>query len=104
MSQAELDKEIAEIREEFNVLVMLLEENQRQGQFLKKKPVKWPKLQRRLQKREVKGLMENFREAEEKMEDSICRLEQGEILGEEDNERSTEDRMNYWIVQNNQKI
>ena len=40
--------------------------------------------------------MENFREAEAKMEDSICRPEQGEILGEEDNERSGEDLMNYW--------
>ena len=31
MSQAEIDKEIVEIREEFDALVMLLEENQRQG-------------------------------------------------------------------------
>jgi len=51
MSQAKLDKEITKIREELDALVMLLEENQRKGWVLKKKPVKWPKLQRRLQQR-----------------------------------------------------
>ena len=40
--------------------------------------------------------MENLREAEAEMEDSICRPKYGEILGEEDNERSAEDLMNYW--------
>lgn len=49
MNQAKFDKEMAEIREELDVLVMLLEENQRQGWVLKRKPMKWRKLQRRLQ-------------------------------------------------------
>jgi len=40
--------------------------------------------------------MENLREAEAEMEVSICRPEQGEMLGEEDNERSAEDLMEYW--------
>lgn len=31
MSQADTDKEMAEIREELDVLIMLLEENQRKG-------------------------------------------------------------------------
>lgn len=48
MSQVEIDKEITEIRGELDVLVMLLEENQRLGWVLKKKSVKWPQLQRRL--------------------------------------------------------
>lgn len=30
------------------------------------------------------------------MEVSICRPEQGEMLGEEDNERSAEDFLDYW--------
>jgi len=42
MSQVEIDKEITEIRGELDVLVMLLEENQRLGWVLKKKSVKWP--------------------------------------------------------------
>ena len=40
--------------------------------------------------------MENLREAETEMEVSICRPEQGEMLGEEDNGRSAEDLMDYW--------
>ena len=35
---------------------------------------------------------EEFREVEV----SICRPKQGEMLGEEDNERSAEDLMDYW--------
>lgn len=73
ISQGEIDKEINEIREEFDVLVMLLEENQRQGWVLKRKPVKWPKLHRRLQQEQVKWLIENLKEAKAKMEVSICR-------------------------------
>lgn len=49
MSQEECDKEIAELKEQCNVLRMILEENQRQGWVLRKKVVKWHKLQRRLQ-------------------------------------------------------
>ena len=44
MSQEELDKEIAEIKEQLNVLRMILEENQRQGWVLRKKAVKWSML------------------------------------------------------------
>jgi len=39
MSQEEIDKEIAEIKEQLNVLRMILEENQRLGWVLRKKPV-----------------------------------------------------------------
>ena len=44
MSQEEIDREIAEMKEQLDVLIMLLEESQRQGWVLKKKPVKWHKL------------------------------------------------------------
>ena len=40
MSQGELDKEIVELKEQFNVLRMILEENQRQGWVLRKNAVK----------------------------------------------------------------
>ena len=49
MSQEERDKEIAELKEQLNVLRTILEENQRQGWALRKKAVKWSELQRRLQ-------------------------------------------------------
>ena len=48
MRQEEIDKEIVEMKEKLNVLMMILEESQRLGWFLKKKVVKWHKLQRRL--------------------------------------------------------
>lgn len=48
MIQAEIGKEIVQLKEHLNVLMMILEEFQRQGWILKKKPVKWHKLQRRL--------------------------------------------------------
>jgi len=44
MSQEERDKEIVEIREQFNKLNMMIEEDQRQGWVLRIKTVKWPKL------------------------------------------------------------
>jgi len=44
MSQAEIDKEMAEIRGQLDVLVMLLEYNQRQGWVLKRKPLRWHKM------------------------------------------------------------
>ena len=81
MSQEELDKEIVEMKEQLNVL---LEENKRLGWVLKKKLVKWYKLQRRLQQKQVKWLMEKLREAKLEMEVSICEPEQGEVLGEEE--------------------
>ena len=87
MSQEEVDKELAEIRKEFDVLTMLIKENQRVGWTMKKK-VKWQRLQ---QKREqqvniqlekelikleqtlnVQLRCEELREAELKMEVSIC--------------------------------
>ena len=39
MSQEEIDKEMAEIKEQLNVLRMILEENQRLGWVLRKNPV-----------------------------------------------------------------
>ena len=49
MSQEEIDKEIAKLKEQLDALRRILEESQRQGWVLKKKLVKWHKLQRRLQ-------------------------------------------------------
>ena len=49
MIQEELDKEIAEIKEQLDGLRRILEESQRQGWVLRKRVVKWHKLQRRLQ-------------------------------------------------------
>ena len=75
MSQAEIDKEMAEIRGQLEVLVMLLEENQRQGWVLKRKPVrrhKLYKLQRRLQEKSSQQV--NMQLAEE-----LMKLEQ--VLG-----------------------
>lgn len=74
-SKEELDKEITELKEQLDVLMMLLEENQRQVWVLRKKIVKWPKLQRRLQQRKVKWLVEKLREVELEMEFSICEVE-----------------------------
>jgi len=59
MSQEEIDKEIVEMKEQLNVLRMILEENQRLGWVLKKKPVKWSKLQRRLQQKKKSGCWKN---------------------------------------------
>ena len=44
MSQEEINKDIAEMKEQLNVLMMILEESQRLGWVLKKKPVEWHKL------------------------------------------------------------
>ena len=49
-----------------------------------KNPVKWHKLQRRLQHRQVKNLVEELKEAELEMEVSICEAEQGEVLNEDE--------------------
>jgi len=115
MSQEELDKEIAEMKEQLNVLMMILEENQRLGWVLRKNPVMWHKLQRRLQEKKtqqvnmqlaeelmkleqvlgVKLRSKELRESELEMEVSICELEQGEVLGEE--EGIIDDFLNCWI-------
>ena len=86
MSQEEIDKEIAEIKEQLNVLRMILEESHRLGWVLRKKLVKWHKLQWRLQQRQVRWLMEELKEAKLEMEQSICEPEQGEILWESEDE------------------
>jgi len=77
MSQEEIDKEIAELKEQIDALRRILEESQRLGWVLRKKPVKWHKLQRRLQHRQVRWLMEGLKEAEleMKMEMSIYEAE-----------------------------
>jgi len=78
--------------------------NQTHGWTMRKK-VKWQKLHTKrenqvniqlmeeLRKLEKMLSCEELREAELKMDVSICGPEQGEILGEEINE---EDLMNYW--------
>lgn len=84
MSQEEIDKEIIDTKEKLNILMMILDEIQRLGWVLKKKPVKWHNLQRRLWQRQVKSLVEELREAELEMEVSICEIEQGEVLAEDE--------------------
>ena len=49
MSQEEIGKEIAGLKEQLDALRRILEEIQRLGWVLRKKPVKWHKLYRRLQ-------------------------------------------------------
>lgn len=104
ISKEELDKEIAELKEQLDVLRMLLEENQRKGWVLRKKAVKWHKSQRRLQQRQVKLLVEKLREAELEMKVSICEEEQGEVLGEDEDWRSTKDLMNYCTNSRQQEV
>ena len=72
MSQEEIDQEVVELKEQLNALRRMLEERQRLCWVLRKKPVKWHKLQRRLQQRQVRWLMEKLKEAELEMEESIC--------------------------------
>ena len=74
MSQEKIDKEIAELKEQLDALRRILEESQRLGWVLRKKPVKCHKLQRRLQQRHIRWLREKLKEAEleMKMEVSIC--------------------------------
>ena len=50
----------------------MLEESQRQGWVLRKKPVEWHEMQRRLQQNQVKWLMEKLKEVELEMEEFIC--------------------------------
>ena len=102
MSQEKIDKEIAELKEQFDTLRRILEESHRLGWALRKKPVKWHEMQRRIQQNQVKWLMEKLKEVKLEMEESICEPEQGEILGEtedytKDKEwRSSEDLMDCW--------
>lgn len=46
--------------------------------------MKWHKLQRKIQHRQVRWLMGKLREAELETEVFICEPEQGEVLGEEE--------------------
>ena len=60
----------------------MLEESQRLGWVLRKKPIEWHEMQRRLQRNKVKWLKGKLKEFELEMEESICEPEKGEILGE----------------------
>jgi len=64
MSQEEIDKEVTELKEKLDALRRMLEESQRLGWVLRKKPVEWYKIQRRLQQKQVKWLMEKLKEVE----------------------------------------
>jgi len=54
MSQEEIDKEVVELKEQLNALRRMLEESQRLGWVLRKKPVEWYEMQRRMQQKKVK--------------------------------------------------
>ena len=91
LTDEEYDKELAEIREQFNKLKMMIEENQRYG-WTRKNKVKWQRLQQKREQQVNMQLAENMRkleqrmnmqlecaeliEAELKMEVSICEVEQ----------------------------
>ena len=110
MNDEEYNKELAKIREQFNKLKMMIEENQRYGWIMKKK-VKWQRLQQKREQqmnmqlveelRKLEQVMsvqlgcEELREAELKMEISICEAKKGEIPSEAEDWRSVKDLMNY---------
>lgn len=86
MSQEEIDQEIAELKEQLKALRIILEESQRLGWVLRKKAVEWHEMQRRLQQKQLRWLMEKLKEVELEMEESICEPEQGEIMRISENE------------------
>ena len=108
MSQEEFDREKAEIGFQIGILRKMLQKSV----WTMRKRVKWPRLrdwrnqQVKLEiveeLRKIEQILsaqeesEELREAEVELEVSICRPEQGEMLGEEDKERSAEDLMDYW--------
>ena len=63
LADAEYDKELAEIKEQFNKLKLMIEESQRVGWLMKKK-VKWQPLHLRLRQKEISLLKEELRAAE----------------------------------------
>ena len=107
LTDEDYEREKAEITVHLELLMELLQKNvkdQTHGWTMRKK-VKWQRLHAKREKQvniqlieELRKLEQMFgceelREAELKMDVSICGPEQGEILGEEINE---EDLMNYW--------
>ena len=107
MSQEEFDREKAEIDFQIGILMKMLQKSF----WTMRKRVKWPRLRERRNQqvkleiveelRKIEQILsaqeesEKLREAEEELEVSICRPEQGEMLGKEDNERSAEDLLDY---------
>ena len=64
MTDEEYEKELAEIRKEFDVLTMMIEENQRHGWNMKKK-VKWQRLQQKREQQMKIQLAEELRKLEQ---------------------------------------
>ena len=75
MSQEEIDKEVAELKEQIDALMRILEESQRLGWVMRTNTVEWYEMQRRLQQKKVKWLREELKEVELEMEESICEPE-----------------------------
>ena len=105
MSQGEFDRERDEIDFCIGILMEMLQrsdEDQKHGWTMRRR-VKWQRLQEKRNQqvnlqtaeelRKIEQILsaqeelEELREADAEMEVSICRLEQDEMLGEEDNER-----------------
>ena len=87
MSQEEFDKEIVQIKEKRSELIDLLQEGedyQRQGWILRKKKVKWPILQEKMDQRLLAWWNKVLKETEYAKKVPICEHEQGSILGEEE--------------------
>lgn len=108
MSQEEFDREKSKIDFQIGILMKILQKSV----WTMRKRVKWKRLRERRNEqmklqiveelRKIEQILsaqeesEKPREAEVEMKVSICRLEQGEMLWEEDNERSTQYLMDYW--------
>jgi hypothetical protein len=85
MSQKEFDKEFVEIKENLDVMLMLLEgqeEDQRKGWTIRRKEVRWHSLQVKLRQRMVARLREKLRATEFKMQVVYCEPEEGDVLRE----------------------
>lgn len=108
ISQEDFDREKAEIDFQIGILMKMLQKSV----WTMRKRVKWPRLRERRNQQVRSELVEELRKieqilsaqeeseklrgAEVELEVNICRPEQGEMLGEEDNDRSAEDLLDYW--------
>ena len=81
------DRELLELEKDIlcfeNHMQVVEEENQRYG-WVMKREVRWHSLQVKLQQNMFVGLEKEIKEVEYEMEVSYCELEQGPLLGEDD--------------------
>ena len=101
LTDAEYEKELAEIRNQFNKLKLMIEETQRIGWF-KKMRVKWKRLQQKREQQTNMQLAKNMRKLEHRMnvqlgctELRVAELEK-EVCICEAEEEIIDDFLNYW--------